>query len=276
MGRVSGTVVLREIDMADDGSDSRADHAGGFFPDRSMPIPEGRKWPSRLREFSVVLQNPPDEQAREEARERVWRILNGAICLYIRLHAARLGRIAREDREDLAAERSMRLLLRIESGRIDFSDRQSSEIAGFISRTVRNALLDFLRREGRRVGPIGDYRQEWDESDVKGRKTMGTTVAPDIPVQCREFAAALRRCVELLDPRAALCWFFRVFYEMASRDIAVHPRIRLKVGHVDVLLQRSRTMIRDCVSRSGFDPHDMPPGTFVEMWKTFRSKGGSV
>jgi DNA-directed RNA polymerase specialized sigma24 family protein len=261
--------------MAGEGSGSQVSGDAGLSSDLSMSIPEGLKWPSRLKEFSKELLNPRDEHSREEARGKVWKILNGAICLYIRLHASRLGRITREDREDMAADKSLHLLHRIESGGIDFSDRLPSEIAGFISRTVRNELLDFLRKEGRRVELIKEDRPEWDVCNTENGKTMSATVAPDVLVQRREFAEALRRCVELLDPRAALCWFFRVFYEMASRDIAVHPKIRLNAGHVDVLLQRSRKMIRDCVRRSGFDPHEMPPGTFIELWKTFRLKGVS-
>ena len=65
-------------------------------------------------------------------------------------------------------------------------------------------------------------------------------------------------------------WFLRVFYGTSSKDIALHPKISLKVSHVDVLLQRSRQTIRKCMNRRGYEPRDMPPGTFVELWKSFR------
>jgi DNA-directed RNA polymerase specialized sigma24 family protein len=89
-------------------------------------------------------------------------------------------------------------------------------------------------------------------------------------VERREFARALRKCAEALDARSRLIWFFRVFYSMATKDIAIHPNIDLKTGHVDVLLQRARKAIRKCMQSSGFDPNEIPRGAFAELWSAFR------
>lgn len=272
-GRVSGTALLGEANMLGEDSGSKIKGDAGSSSELPLSNPENRKWPLHLKELSRELQCPLDESSRKEARGKVWKILNGAICLYIRFHSARLGRISIEDREDLAAEKSLYLLLRIESGKTDFTDRSPSEIAGFLSKTARNELLSFLRRESRRPEPMSEDRTERGMFDREYGNVMSTTVAPDVLVERKEFAEALRRCVKLLNPRAGLCWFFRVFYGMASKDIAVHPRIQRKVGHVDVLLQRSRELIRDCVQKAGFYPREIPPGTFIELWKTFRLKG---
>jgi DNA-directed RNA polymerase specialized sigma24 family protein len=88
-------------------------------------------------------------------------------------------------------------------------------------------------------------------------------------VERKEFVEALRHCTERLKVRARFAWFLRVFHEMSSKEIATHPAVRLKVSHVDVLLQRSRKAIRDCMERRGFEPKDMPSGAFVELWQAF-------
>jgi DNA-directed RNA polymerase specialized sigma24 family protein len=92
---------------------------------------------------------------------------------------------------------------------------------------------------------------------------------PDVLVERREFAQALRECARRLQPRSRLIWFFRVFYGMSSKQIAVHPEIALQAAHVDVLLQRVRHAVRECMHANGFEPRDMPPGTFTELWKEF-------
>jgi RNA polymerase sigma factor (sigma-70 family) len=176
--------------------------------------------------------------------------------------------------EDLAAEKALDLLSRIVSGEVDFSNPTSGEIVSFVSKVARNDLVDLVTRRGRRVEPKDEDRPEWDIGGETGEGvTMGTRVGPDMAVERREFAKAVRECAEKLAPRSRLVWFFRVFYSMATKDIAVHSRIRLKVGHVDVLLQRARRTIRECMGRKGFQPKDMPPGTFTELWHAFRLNG---
>jgi DNA-directed RNA polymerase specialized sigma24 family protein len=92
-------------------------------------------------------------------------------------------------------------------------------------------------------------------------------------VERRDFAQALRGCAEELKPRSRLVWFLRIFCSMSSKEIAVHPEVKIKASHVDVLMQRARDAVRDCMRRKGYKPQDMPPGTFVEIWKTFRMSG---
>jgi hypothetical protein len=65
-------------------------------------------------------------------------------------------------------------------------------------------------------------------------------------------------------------WIFRVFLEMSTRQIAAHPEIAMKPGAVDVALARTRDKVRVCMKRRGFDPRDMPPGTFAVLWAEFR------
>jgi RNA polymerase sigma-70 factor (ECF subfamily) len=218
----------------------------------------------------VELESSADESSREEIAGETWNVLYFALTIYLRSHSSGIGEVSREELEDLASEKSLELLRRIVSGTTELSDRSPPEIMSFLSKVARNRLLDLLRARRRHPEPREDDRTEW-ETEGKGlTDPVATTVAPDLRLEQKEFARALRICVERLDPRSRLAWFFRVFYDMPSKDIAVHPKICLKVGHVDVMLQRCRLAIRECMHRQGFEPRDMPPGTYAELWQTFR------
>ena len=114
--------------------------------------------------------------------------------------------------------------------------------------------------------------REDEEGDAAVDTTPGACEAPDVRVERREFIAALLLCVKKLQPRAQRIWFLRVFYDMPSKEIAVHPQVSARPNHVDVLLQRSRRSVRECMRRRGFEPHEMPVGTFVELWRALRKE----
>jgi len=234
--------------------------------DASIP-----KWPLRLAELAGEIQSPPSLATLDAARAEAWELLNFSISKYLRIHSTRLGAVSREDFEDIAAEKSLDLLRKVESGAWDLSHRPAADIRGFLSKVARNGLVDALREAGRRVEPADEDRPEWEIGVTGEEITMSATEAPDIRVEQKEFAGALRRCAENLNPRSRLVWFFRVFLSLSSKEIAAHPEVRLKVTHVDVLLQRAREGIRECMKTRGFDPQDMPPGVFVELWAAFRS-----
>ena len=97
--------------------------------------------------------------------------------------------------------------------------------------------------------------------------------SPDVQAERKAYVTALQQCVQKLERRARLIWFLRVLCELRSQEIARHPTIRLKPSHVDVILHRVRREVRDCMARRGYAPEDMPTGTFVELWRAFRSTG---
>lgn len=234
---------------------------------------QGPRWPARLKDLCLALGSARDGPEREDARGEIWLLLNSSILQYLQFHTARLGKASREDREDIAAQKALGLMSRLEEGLWDVSDRTPSEITGFLSKVARNGLVDLLRETGRRVEPKEDDRPEWDVGGSSQESTVNRADSPDIQVERKEFASELRRCAEQLSPRSRLVWFFRVFLEMSTKEIAAHPEVGLKTGHVDVLMQRARDAIRDCMHRKGYEPHDMPPGTFVELWRAFRLEG---
>lgn len=228
------------------------------------------RWPLRLKEISGKLRHSGTDTSLDQVRGEVWKILYFALSMYIRRHGATLGRVSREDVEDLAAEKALDLLRRIVSGVTDLSGPTPGEIGSFLSKVARNELLDMLKRDGRRIEPMNADSPEWYVGNETGEGiTMSGTDSPDVPVERKEFAQALRRCAEGLDARSRLIWFFRLFYSMATKDIAIHPKVCIKTGHVDVLLQRARQAIRECMRLRGFERQEIPPGTFAELWSAF-------
>lgn len=234
------------------------------------------RWPDHLKTLVGEIRRVGDDSVRSDLLGKIWLILNASISEYLRIHGTRLGKIPLEDAEDIAAQKSLEILRRIDLGTWETADATASKITGFLSRVARNGLVDRLRMEGRRVEPADEEHPEWEVADPARSIPVSVIDPPDGAVERKEFAAALRHCVEQLDPRSRLIWLFRVFAEMSSREIAGHPEVQLKVGHVDVLLQRSRQAVRNCVIKKGHDPEEMPPGTFIELWKSFRLEDAKV
>lgn len=203
----------------------------------------------------------------------LWTILNSCINSYLRIHVGKFGGLSREALEDLAVEKSLDLLRRAKTGEWVVTDRDPKEIAGYLSKVARYGVQEQVRKERRRVLPKDEEREEWDLGETGEGKTMSMMESPDVAVERREFAQALRSCAGGLQSRSRLVWFFRVFYSMSSKEIAAHPRIGLKASHVDVLLMRTREFIRDCMRRKGFASQDMPPGVSIELWQAFQLEG---
>ncbi len=231
---------------------------------------DGPRWPARLKQLCIELCHPPDKAARDSIREEVWLLLNSSIWQYLQIHVPRLGRAAREDLEDIASQKSLDLIRKLESKTWDVADRSPAEIAAFLSTVARNGLIDLLRETGRRVEPREEDRPAWDVGEVAKGGAMTWADSPELLVERKEFAQALRMCAQHLKPQWRLVWFLRVFCEMSSKEIAAHPDVTLRASHVDVLMKRARDAIRDCMYQKGYEPQDMPPGTFLEIWRAFQ------
>jgi DNA-directed RNA polymerase specialized sigma24 family protein len=228
------------------------------------------EWPAHFRNLCREVCGPQDARSHDRARGGLWLLLNSLISQYLRFHITRQGRVPVEDLEDIAAEKSLDLLRRIESETWDPVPRPTEEITGFLSKVARNGLVDRLRAIGRRIELAGEDPAE-SQIDSAARRSVAETMSipdpPDRGVERGEFVAALHDCVSAMEARSRLTWFFRVLCGMSSKEIAAHPRVLLKASHVDVLLQRSRHAMRDCMRRKGYEPSDMPPGSFAEAWR---------
>lgn len=231
----------------------------------------GPIWAAHLKELALLVQCPPNRAALSQAQGDSWLILNAALLRYLRIHCAARGSICQEDQEDIAAQKALNLLERIRTEKWDLRLRAPSEIAGYLSTIARNALIDQRKAECLRVDISDDESEEWERERIpnRGPQEGQCPVDPENHLAGRLFAKALRRCAEKLDERARRIWFFRVFLDMSSQQIAGHPEIEIKPNTVDVILMRCRKAIRNCMHTRGFESSDMPAGTFAELWRAF-------
>jgi DNA-directed RNA polymerase specialized sigma24 family protein len=116
-----------------------------------------------------------------------------------------------------------------------------------------------------------DFERQLETSEF--RRT-GVTPTDALPEQ-RDFIQALGRCTQQLRMRDRRVWFMRVFYDLSTKEISSHPEIGLSPNHVDVVLHRSRQLIRDCMQGKGHRVCELPAGSFLAVWKSFRGPRAS-
>lgn len=209
----------------------------------------------------ALRQAQPSE--REPARARLWPLLHAGLYAALRSQAGRITPVAAEDLEDLASQKALELLLRAEEGVWEIEGRTEPEIAGYLTRVARHALVDLARKRGREC-PGPEDTEAWA---VALAERVEEPARPEDALAAREFVRALRECVGALAPRARQAWFRRVFLDCPSRQIAVHLGIR--AAHVDVVVQRARAMLRDCMAGKELRDIGSRPGLFVELWRQF-------
>jgi RNA polymerase sigma factor (sigma-70 family) len=224
-------------------------------------------WPRQLRELhsEFILSGGGADSGR--LRGELWLILNAALRRFLRLHARRFHGLSRADLEDLASEKSLDLLRRLDSGTWEIMDRTDAEIAGFLSKVARNGIVDLLRRPESRRRAV-EKEPERARKAVAGLAAAGG-IPPDAQVETRGFADALADCAGRLGTRSRRVWFFRVFLGLSTTELALHPDVALETGGVDMLLHRARKKIRDCMEQKGHRVRELPAGTFMRVWMTF-------
>jgi len=216
------------------------------------------RWPARLGEAVIAAREAPLE-TRPQARSRLWPLLHAALFACLRSQAGRIAPVHHDDLEDLASQKALELVLRAEQGTWDPTGRAEHDVAGYVHQVARHALVDLARRRGREC-PAPFDEESWS---VALEDRIAQTRPEDL-LSAREFARALRTCVETLAPRARQAWFQRVFLERPSREIGA--ALRVAPGHVDVIVQRARAALRQCMEAKGHRDADMRPGAFVEIW----------
>lgn len=226
----------------------------------ATPYPS--QWPGRLAHAAITLRQAQGG-SRERARAAFWPLLHAALFAALRSQAGRVAPVAAEDLEDLASQKALELLLRTEEGAWDPSGRADHEVAGYVSRVARHALVDLARRRGREC-PGPDDADSWAMALAE---RFDGPARPEDQLAAREFAAALADCVGTLAPRARAAWFRRVFLERQSREIAA--RLGLTPAHVDVVVQRARAALKECMETKGHRDEMVRPGVFVELWRHF-------
>ncbi|HET7224790.1 MAG TPA: sigma-70 family RNA polymerase sigma factor [Candidatus Eisenbacteria bacterium] len=224
--------------------------------------PPSLHWPAALCLAVCELRAAP-AGGRERPRSRLWPIVHAALYASLRAQAGRIAPVAAEDLEDLASQKALELMVRAEEGAWDPAGRAEHEVAGYVSRVARHALVDLARRRGRQA-PAPENAAAWDAALATRCEDVAR---PEDVTAAREFAGALRECVCGLGARARRVWFARVYLERPSREIAAG--LGLKPAHVDVLVQRARTALCQCMTGKGHRDAEARTGCFVELWRAF-------
>jgi RNA polymerase sigma factor (sigma-70 family) len=229
------------------------------------PEPSPLRWPAHVAAAVAVLRRAAPGE-RDQARGALWTLLHASLFASLRSQAGRIAPVGGDDLEDLASQKALELLLSAEEGRWDPDGRAEHEIAGYVARVARYALVDLARRRGREC-PAAESPEAWSMA----LSEASAPVRPEDELAAREFARALRECVSQLAPRAREAWFRRVFLERPSREIA--KALQLTPAHVDVVVQRAREALRKCMTHRGHPDAELRPGAFVEIW-TYLSGAG--
>lgn len=240
---------------------SNGNQQGSVAPAAGRPV-----WPDRLIELGALARGSEDRAG--QARSELWGLLNVALQHRIRAESRRTGPIGVDDLVDLAAEKSLELMSKFDAHEWDPANTPREKIIGFVSTVARNGLIDFLRRSSRHPTDLEPDMDSRRETDV--RPQSAAMSAPDARVERTRFVEALVDCVGKLREKHRTVWLFRVLLEMRTNEIARHPDVELNSGHVDVIMQRCRAGVRDCMREAGYEPTDMPVGTFTELWRAFR------
>lgn len=227
---------------------------------------ERARWPVRLRELCQELPVQSTQPGRGQVIQEIWIILAQVLQRSIEAQRSMCSGLTVEDVEDLTSEKALDLVQRLETGKWWIGERTASEVAGFLATVARNAVLDLVRRHHRK-GHVAEATIE-TSADCLVEETLDGEM-PDAALEREEFIDALRSCATLLQPRVRRIWFLRVFYSMATKQIASHPEVQIKPARVDELLFEARQTIRRCMESKGQKLRQLPTGTFFAIWTSF-------
>lgn len=225
-------------------------------------------WPRRVRELAESLERAGRGANPAGVRAELWRLLGVALAAHVRREMRRLGRVEDEDVVDIAAEKCIDLMRKIDEGTWRPQNLHPYRVRAYVRSVARNGLVDLLRRRGR----FSPRPLDAADAEVGAPVTEGWPVgggAFDDGAEREEFVDALLECVSEWSPRDRRVWMMRVFFEMPSRAIGAHPAVGTREANVDVILQRCRARLRDGMMRRGHDIKSVPEGTFATLWERF-------
>jgi RNA polymerase sigma factor (sigma-70 family) len=230
----------------------------GLDPPRKQD--DGPPWAVELQ---VRARRLRDAATRDASRERrgFWNLLHSSLLAMLSVQRRRLGWVNDEDLLDIAAEKGADLLARFESGRWTLVEAAPWECRGFLSTVARNGLIDWLRRNRNQV-IRGDDADTMLADQPDASMAAQTSLAADRS----HFVKALMDCLRKVNARDRRIWVLRVVHDLSTRQIAAHPDVLLKRGHVDVILYRCRESLRACLHGRDIEPGDLPAGVFTELW----------
>ncbi len=215
-------------------------------------------WPQRIIELAGRWSTGNGD--RELILVELWPLLKLAVAQYIRIHVRTMGPIDEDEVHDLAAEKALCLVVKLESGDWTPSADAPARVRAMLSTVARHGLIDHLRSHGpqRMVA-------NFDPSGVANTTARSAEAVAD----ARRYASAIRECVNRLGPRAGTVWVLRVLLELPSKQVATHAAVDRKPEAVDMIFSRARAKVMGCLQRKGYSADNVPPGAFVHLWDAF-------
>lgn len=229
---------------------------------------EGARWPARVLALASICGAAGDDEARQAALGDLWTLVHLGIARYVRSHAGRLGPVSAEDVRDIAADKTLALMRKLEAGEWSPAHSDDRQLCAFLSTLARNGLVDHLRR-----ATAAHPRPAGAASPADGGEPRPHE-APSRALFRIVFPRALLDCLAGLSPRARRIWFLRTFYDLPSKTISRDAGVRISSAAVDMTLARVRVALRVCMRHKGFDAHELPPGTFVAVWEAIEGSRG--
>lgn len=256
----SGGAEARGAEIAGDGAPGAGSEAAGTYP----------QWPVRIIALARAWKDAAGPSARQLLLGELWLLLNGALLRFLEPAAA--GRpffVDPEVRRDIAAEKALGLVRKLESGEWDPSVSPPGQLCAFLGVVARNGLADYERtsaaerRRAERIERSAAESGHWPHPHPE-------EPSPETSTWRERFAGGLLECLRALTPRSQVIWFLKVFYELGSRDVGRHPELNMKAGAVDVAWGRCRRQVQACLEARGFSTRALPVGTFTTLWQAFR------
>ncbi len=232
-------------------------------PETDAP-PEAARWPDRVLSL-LDAYGAQGRGVRATVRPELWTLFNLLMLRYLRIRVRQYPGCSEEDIEDLASEKSLELMTKLDSGTWNPQGWNRNQLGGFFSTLARNGLVDRYRSfHSRRIVPMSSPLPEAGESSQDPARE-----SPESRADAMRFAETLRDCASILAPRARKVWFLRVFFDLATKQIATSPGVDMKPATIDVTLQRCRDRVRECMEEKGQLSSELPAGTFIALWEAF-------
>ena len=225
------------------------------------PAAESARWPARVIALASMCGAAQEAESRRAALGDLWTLVHLGLARYVRFHAGRLGPVSAEDVRDIAADKTLALMRKLEAGEWSPAGCDAGQLCAFLSTLARNGLVDHLRRAAAaHPRPVASAALGEDPEPRPHE-------APSRALFRILFPRALVDCLAALSPRARRIWFLRAFYDLPSKSISRDAGVRTSSAAVDMTLARVRVALRVCMRRKGFDVRELPPGTFVAVWE---------
>lgn len=218
--------------------------------------PDEPRWPGRVLELAARFRSAADPATRDGLLAELWTLVNLALQRYVRASARGTGGLDLEDVRDIAAEKALDFLRKLDDPHWDAAMYAPAQICTFLKSMARNGTVDRARLKRREISDNG-----------LPAAVLDPTADPGATFEGASYARAIVVCLSELTQRARLVWFLRAFYELKSAEIARHTKVTTTPAAVDTMLLRSRDTLRDCMTKRGLDPLRLPPGTFAALWE---------